>query len=175
MTLIKKIDKDISEIMDNNKIKEIKAKKEELLKMMDKHDTQEIKEKIIDVIDNKSILDIEDLRKMSVESRGSASSDVTNNYPKELLINADIIDIIKLQNKLNESDLGIKKKKIKKLKIYKIVPHIDFNEINFEDDENTKLNSGLTNEPLSLNLDITGKEVNIGIISEIISGRKKSF
>ena len=107
------------------------------------------------------------IRKMSVESRGSASSDVTNNYPKELLINADIIDIIKLQNKLNESDLGIKKKKIKKLKIYKIVPHIDFNEINFEDDENTKLNSGLTNEPLSLNLDITGKEVNIGIISEI--------
>ena len=35
-----------------------------------------------------------------LESRGSASSDVTNNYPKELLINADIIDIIKLQNKL---------------------------------------------------------------------------
>ena len=44
---------------------------------------------------------------MSVESRGSASSDVTNNYPKELLIKAEIIDIIKLQNKLNESELGV--------------------------------------------------------------------
>ena len=106
-------------------------------------------------------------RKMSVESKGSASSDVTNNYPKELLIKAEIIDIIKLQNKINENDLGIKKKKIKKLKIYKIVPYNDINEIDFEDDENIKINSGLTNEPLSVNLDITGKEVNIGIISDI--------
>ncbi len=102
---------------------------------------------------------------MSVESRGSASSDVTNNYPKELLIKADIIDIIKLQNKLNESELGIKKKKIKKLKIYKIVPHTDFNLIDIEDEGNT--NTGLTNEPISSNIDITGKEVNIGIISDI--------
>ena len=107
------------------------------------------------------------LRKMSVESKGSTSSDVTNNYPKELLIKADIIDIIKLQNKLNESELGIKKKKIKKLKIYKIVPHTDLNDIDFEDDENTKLNSGLTNEPVSTNLDIENKEVNIGIICDI--------
>ena len=105
------------------------------------------------------------IRKMSVESRGSASSDVTNNYPKELLIKADIIDIIKLQNKLNESELGIKKKKIKKLKIYKIVPHTDFNLIDIEDEGNT--NTGLTNEPISSNIDITGKEVNIGIISDI--------
>ena len=45
------------------------------------------------------------LRKMSVESRGSASSDVTNNYPKELLINSEVIDIIKLQSKLNQSEL----------------------------------------------------------------------
>ena len=105
------------------------------------------------------------IRKMSVESRGSASSDVTNNYPKELLIKADIIDIIKLQNKLNESELGIKKKKIKKLKIYKIVPHTDFNLIDIEDEGNT--NAGLTNEPISSNIDITGKEVNIGIISDI--------
>ena len=107
------------------------------------------------------------LRKMSVESRGSASSDVTNNYPKELLIKAIIIDVIKLQNSLNQSELGIKKKKIKKLKIYKIVPYIDINDIDFEDDENTKNISGLTNEPLSTNLDINGKEVNIGIISDI--------
>ena len=107
------------------------------------------------------------LRKMSVESRGSASSDVTNNYPKELLIKAQIIDVIKLQNQLNPSDLGVKKKKIKKLKIYKIVPYTDINDIDFEDDENTKINSGLTNEPISTNLDITGKEVNIGIISDI--------
>ena len=108
------------------------------------------------------------LRKMSVESRGSASSDVTNNYPKELLIKAEIIDIIKLQNKLNESDLGVKKKKIKKLKIYKIVPHTDINEIDIEEEGgNTKLNSGLTNEPISTNLDINGKEINIGIISDI--------
>ena len=107
------------------------------------------------------------LRKMSVESKGSTSSDVTNNYPKELLIKADIIDIIKLKNTLNESDLGIKKKKIKKLKIYKIVPHTDLNDIDFEDDENTKLNSGLTNEPVSTNLDIENKEVNIGIICNI--------
>ena len=108
------------------------------------------------------------LRKMSVESRGSASSDVTNNYPKELLIKAEIIDIIKLQNKLNESDLGVKKKKIKKLKIYKIVPHTDINEIDIEEEDgNTKLNSGLTNEPISTNLDINGKEINIGIISDI--------
>ena len=105
------------------------------------------------------------IRKMSVESRGSASSDVTNNYPKELLIKADIIDIIKLQNKLNESELGIKKKKIKKLKIYKIVPHTDFNLIDIEDEGNA--NTGLTNEPISSNIDITGKEVNIGIISDI--------
>ena len=107
------------------------------------------------------------LRKMSVESKGSASSDVTNNYPKELLIKSIIIDVIKLQNSLNQSDLGIKKKKIKKLKIYKIVPYIDFNTLDFEDDENTKISSGLTNEPLSTNLDINGKEVNIGIISDI--------
>ena len=90
---------------------------------------------------------------------------MTNNYPKELLIKADIIDIIKLQNKLNESELGIKKKKIKKLKIYKIVPHTDFNLIDIEDEGNT--NTGLTNEPISSNIDITGKEVNIGIISDI--------
>ena len=63
--------------------------------------------------------------------------------------------------------MGIKKKKIKKLKIYKIVPYIDFNTLDFEDDENTKISSGLTNEPLSTNLDINGKEVNIGIISDI--------
>ena len=99
------------------------------------------------------------LRKMSVESKGSASSDVTNNYPKELLIKSIIIDVIKLQNSLNQSELGIKKKKIKKLKIYKIVPYIDFNTL--------KITSGLTNEPLSTNLDINGKEVNIGIISDI--------
>jgi len=36
------------------------------------------------------------LRKMSVESKGSTGSNVTNNYPKKLLINAEIIDIIKL-------------------------------------------------------------------------------
>ena len=108
------------------------------------------------------------IRKMSVESRGSASSDVTNNYPKELLIKAEIIDIIKLQNKLNESELGVKKKKIKKLKIYKIVPYIDINEIDIEEEDgNTKMNNGLTNEPISTNLDINGKEINIGIISEI--------
>ena len=108
------------------------------------------------------------IRKMSVESRGSASSDVTNNYPKELLIKAEIIDIIKLQNKLNESELGVKKKKIKKLKIYKIVPYIDINEIDIEEEDgNTKINNGLTNEPISTNLDINGKEINIGIISEI--------
>ena len=89
------------------------------------------------------------IRKMSVESRGSASSDVTNNYPKELLIKAEIIDIIKLQNKLNESELGVKKKKIKKLKIYKIVPYIDINEIDIEEEDgNTKMNNGLTNEPM---------------------------
>jgi hypothetical protein len=33
---------------------------------------------------------------MSVESKGSTGSNVTNNYPKKLLINAEIIDIIKL-------------------------------------------------------------------------------
>ena len=107
------------------------------------------------------------IRKMSVESRGSTNSDVTNNYPKELLIKAEVIDIIKLQNKLNDSELGIKKKKIKKLKIYKIVPQIDFNSIDIDSDENIKINSGLTNEPVSSNLDITGKEPNIGIISSI--------
>ena len=53
---------------------------------------------------------------MSVESRGSASSDVTNNYPKELLIKAQIIDVIKLQNQLNPSDLGVKKEKNKEIK-----------------------------------------------------------
>ena len=36
------------------------------------------------------------IRKMSVESKDSNGSKVTNNYPKELLINAEIIDIIKL-------------------------------------------------------------------------------
>ena len=57
------------------------------------------------------------IRKMSVESKDSNGSKVTNNYPKELLINAEIIDIIKLQNKLSHSEIGVnKKKKIKKLK-----------------------------------------------------------
>ena len=60
-----------------------------------------------------------------------------------------------------------RKKKIKKLKIYKIVPQIDFNSIDIDSDENIKINSGLTNEPVSSNLDITGKEPNIGIISSI--------
>ena len=68
------------------------------------------------------------LTKMSVESKGSTGSNVTNNYPKELLINAEIIDIIKWQNNLSANELGInKKKKIKKLKIYQIVPQIDMN------------------------------------------------
>ena len=108
------------------------------------------------------------LRKMSVESKGSTGSNVTNNYPKELLINAEIIDIIKLQNKLSSNELGINKnKKIKKLKIYQIVQQIDMNnEINIEED-NDKSNSGLTNDPVSTSLDGTGNDFNIGIISAI--------
>jgi len=108
---------------------------------------------------------------MSVESKGSTGSNVTNNYPKELLINAEIIDIIKLQNNLSANELGInKKKKIKKLKIYQIVPQIDMNnELNIIglEDENDKINSGLTNEPVSSTLDSTGKTINIGIINAI--------
>ena len=114
------------------------------------------------------------LRKMSVESKGSAgSNNVTNNYPKDLLINGEIIDIIKLQNKLSSNELGInKKKKIKKLKIYVIVPQIDMkNEIEIEE-PNDILNSGLTNESVSSSLDSTGKEPNIGIISAIRSMNK---
>ena len=109
------------------------------------------------------------LRKMSVESKGSTgSNNVTNNYPKDLLINGEIIDIIKLQNKLSENELGVsKKKKIKKLKIYQIVPQIDMkNEIEIEE-QNNILNSALTNDSVSSSLDTTGKEVNIGIISSI--------
>ena len=108
------------------------------------------------------------LRKMSVESKGSTGSNVTNNYPKELLINAEIIDIIKLQNKLSSNELGINKnKKIKKLKIYQIVQQLDMNnEINIEED-NDKSNSGLTTDPVSISLDGTGKDFNIGIISAI--------
>ena len=108
------------------------------------------------------------IRKMSVESKGSTGSNVTNNYPKELLINSQIIDIIKLQNKLSPDELGInKKKKIKKLKIYQIVPQINMNnEIEIED-ENGKANSGLTNDPVSSTLDDTGKQANVGIISAI--------
>ena len=108
------------------------------------------------------------LRKMSVESKGSTGSNITNNYPKELLINGEIIDIIKLQNKLSSNELGINKnKKIKKLKIYQIVPQMDMNnEINIEE-ENDKFNSGLTIDPVSSSLDDTGKEFNIGIISAI--------
>ena len=107
------------------------------------------------------------LRKMSVESKGSTGSNITNNYPKELLVNAEIIDIMKLHNKLSDNELGInKKKKIKKLKIYQIVPQIDMNK-EIENEENDKLNSGLTNEPVSSTLDSTGKEINIGIISSI--------
>ena len=108
------------------------------------------------------------IRKMSVESKGSSGSNVTNNYPKELLINSQIIDIIKLQNKLSANELGVnKKKKIKKLKIYQIVPQINMNnEIEIED-ENGKLNSGLTNDPVSSSLDETGEHANVGIISAI--------
>jgi hypothetical protein len=51
------------------------------------------------------------IRKMSVESRGSTDNDLTNNYPKELLINSVIIDIIKLHNRLNSSEVGVNKKK----------------------------------------------------------------
>ena len=108
------------------------------------------------------------IRKMSVESKDSNGSKISNNYPKDLLINAEIIDIIKLKNKMSSNELGInKKKKIKKLKIYQIVPKIDMNSEMEIEEENEKVNSGLTKEPVSDSLDTSGKEFNIGIISSI--------
>ena len=108
------------------------------------------------------------IRKMSVESKDSNGSKVTNNYPKELLINAEIIDIIKLQNKLSHSEIGVnKKKKIKKLKIYQIVPKIDMNNEMEIEEENDLSNSGLTKDKISSTLDTSGKEVNVGIINAI--------
>ena len=108
------------------------------------------------------------IRKMSVESKDSNGSKVTNNYPKELLINAEIIDIIKLQNKLSHSEIGVnKKKKIKKLKIYQIVPKIDMNNEMEIEEENDLSNSGLTNDQISSILDTSGKEINVGIINAI--------
>ena len=102
---IKNMDKDISSIMDNNKIKEIKTKKEELLKMMDKYDTQEIKEKIIDVIDNKSIKDIEELRKKIKNEIDNCKNDKIKNKIKELIKGTDINDIKrKIRNIIDMKD-----------------------------------------------------------------------
>ncbi len=120
------------------------------------------------------------LRKMSVDSNISKGSNKSSG-PQEIKVK--IIDIIKIQNNSNSSNndlLGIstknKKKKAKTHRIYILIPSIQTLDENMEieEDENKKDTTGLVKEtePLAEELNTSGKEPNIGIISAIIPSSK---